>query len=218
MMITLWQIHIHLSKPKSLSQKRKRIQQSVEKPNDPTARSCGASDSIWSTISPVEQANERGIWCPEFSEETGLKLNTDEFEPLDYFGLYLYDAIHSSIVEETNRYAMQKTDSATHPFARLKNLSQVTINELHIFFAMQIIMGLKRLPEISDYWSRYWVFHDLQFVSLSTLMKGVTYYTVILVFKGHFDEWAPSDEGTLSQNQFLSACDEWTPVIMSCRL
>ena len=150
------------------TQKRRRLQQSVVKSNNPTARRSGASDAVWSTISPVEQSKERGTWCPEFSEETGLKLNTDEFEPLDYFGLYFDDVILSSIVEETNRYAMQKTDSATGRFARLRNYSPVTINELRIFFAMQIIMGVKRLPEISDYWSRYWVFHDVQFASLMT--------------------------------------------------
>ena len=60
------------------------------------------------------------------------------------------DDLLNQIVTETNRYARQKL--ADSP-ARLAKFQPVTLAEIKAFIAINIIMGMNRLPSLNSYWS-----------------------------------------------------------------
>ena len=45
-------------------------------------------------------------------------------------------------------------------FFRMGKWQPLSVEELHTFFGLQIIMGIKRLPEISDHWGKNWIFNE----------------------------------------------------------
>lgn len=54
------------------------------------------------------------------------------------------------IVFQTNLYAMQEG----------KHFTPLTLEELYKFLAINLLMGIKRLPSYRDYWSSFEDLHD----------------------------------------------------------
>ena len=58
------------------------------------------------------------------------------------------------IVDETNRYALQCMGETEY-----NRWNEVTPSELEAFCGFMILMGLVRLPAISDYWRKDMEYH-----------------------------------------------------------
>lgn len=69
-------------------------------------------------------------------------------EPVDFYRLYVDDALISFIVDETNRYGHQKNP----------NWASTTVFELKKLLALTMQMGIMKLPTLRDYWSGDTVF------------------------------------------------------------
>ena len=90
------------------------------------------------------------IQVPEFLAATGINLVLDNPNQLDFFLAFVGDDLLDFMVEETNRYAHQKLSAFPD---RLANFRAVTCAELKAFIAINIIMGIVRLPNLALYWS-----------------------------------------------------------------
>ena len=85
--------------------------------------------------------------------------------PMDYFEYFFRDAMWGEIATQTNAYAQSRLerlgpDAVTqmdHPdykrHSRLNLWKQVTAQEMRIFAAHLIILGVVRKPELEEYWS-----------------------------------------------------------------
>ena len=88
---------------------------------------------------------------PDFVEASGIKFQLpDNPTPVDFFSAFVGEDLLNKIVQETNLYARQKL--ADSP-ARLAKFRPVTLAELKAFLAVNIIMGMVRLPSLDQYWS-----------------------------------------------------------------
>ncbi|GBM01711.1 PiggyBac transposable element-derived protein 4 [Araneus ventricosus] len=90
---------------------------------------------------------------PDFIEYSGPSeeiLELDDHSPLALFLALFSMSIMESIVFQTNLYSTQKG----------KNFSPLTQNELYRFLAINLAMGLKKMPSYRDYWSSCEVLHD----------------------------------------------------------
>ena len=70
------------------------------------------------------------------------------------------------IVEQTNIYAQQFIDTANlPPHSRMNGWSKEahTRDELKMFLAMIITMGLVNYPHVEDYWATYWPYSTSTF-------------------------------------------------------
>ena len=76
-------------------------------------------------------------------------------EPVKLFSLFFDEQVIDLIVKETNRYASQ---------CRGDNTWQTTADEIRAYFGFHVLMGINRLPEIRDYWSRD---HRLHYSAIS---------------------------------------------------
>ena len=71
-------------------------------------------------------------------------------KPSDYFRAFFDDELMQKIVEETNNYQQQ------NPVPSVENTAawyDNNVEELYIFFATTILMGLNQKNRIKDYWS-----------------------------------------------------------------
>ncbi|GFU71430.1 piggyBac transposable element-derived protein 4 [Trichonephila clavipes] len=58
-------------------------------------------------------------------------------------------------VEETNKYAKQCIQSSVaRPVLKSKFWVETTVEELHVFFALNILQGIVKKPGIDHYWSK----------------------------------------------------------------
>lgn len=88
---------------------------------------------------------------PNFNSAIGITFPLPENpKEIDFFSAFIDDELWDLTVLETNRYAQQKL--ADSP-ARLANFLPVTRTELKAFIAVNIIMGMLKLPSIALYWS-----------------------------------------------------------------
>ena len=108
---------------------------------------------------------------PSFQENTGVA-DTSANKPVEFFDQFFTEEVNDSIVEESNRYAVQINEEflAEHPRARahyfVKN--PFTVSDLYRFLAVIIVMGVVSLPRIGQYWSKRWPFHS---VNVSSIMS-----------------------------------------------
>lgn len=90
-----------------------------------------------------------------FTGRSGVNINTEDHDYLDYFESIFTRVIFEGITEETNRYAAQYLEM--HPnlpdHSRLKKWTPTTDGEIKAFLGMTIAMGLVRQLNIQDYWS-----------------------------------------------------------------
>lgn len=95
-------------------------------------------------------------FCYYFSGTPGLKdVVQEDLTELDCFNLLFDETFWGVIVEETNRYAEQRIQRQTPLplFSRLRKWTPVTVDELKVFLALTIAMGLVRKPDIADYFT-----------------------------------------------------------------
>lgn len=93
-----------------------------------------------------------------FNSNTGPAVPDDLKSPLEFFSLFFTDELIETIVTETNRYAEEKIilnicDEKILPSSRLNTWTEVTSDEIKVFFGIFIWMGLDKKPSMSRYWS-----------------------------------------------------------------
>ena len=89
-----------------------------------------------------------------FTGSPGLPSTVSAESPLDFFFLLFEEDMFDVMVRETNRYANSKKDSSTlKPFSRLHKWEDTSVEEMKVFIALIIDMGLVRKTDIEEYWS-----------------------------------------------------------------
>lgn len=102
-----------------------------------------------------------------FSEEYGCCNIPEEVNlPIEVFSTLFPNTFFEHIVHETNLYATQATTSSGKPF------HATNIGEIKIFFAINILMGIKHLPSYRDFWSTKLELRDSY---ISSLMPRVRF-------------------------------------------
>ena len=101
----------------------------------------------------------------QFREECGpTHALPADARPLDYFLLFLPTFFFEMVATETNRYAEQKmADKGNDP-----RWWPTTLEEIRAFFCVNIMMGIRKLPRISNYWSTDERFADPYISSIVT--------------------------------------------------
>ena len=97
---------------------------------------------------------------PPFTGTPGFQVQMEaDAAPIDFFRLFITDAIIKKIKSETNRYAATTCAAARRRNANLSRRSffnmwkTVTEGDILKFLAIAIHMGLVQKPRINDYWS-----------------------------------------------------------------
>lgn len=80
-------------------------------------------------------------------------------KPIDFYRLFLTDDLLTMLVNETNRYAFQKTIEGTLLNNVAKNSiialwKDTNIEEMKIFLGLLLWMGLVKKPRLKSYWSQ----------------------------------------------------------------
>lgn len=98
-------------------------------------------------------------WLPAFRRRRGVLIDTDTFQPVDFFRLYFPDEAVQLIVDETNRYATQYLDAHVDlpPFSRLRKWENTTVEEISAMLAIQISFGICAKPSLAEYWNSFWL-------------------------------------------------------------
>jgi len=105
--------------------------------------------------------------------------NEDVLTPLEYFKFFFSEDLFNVIVEESNTYSFQK-------FGKPLNL---TTSELASFIAIELWMGIVKLPAFPDYWS-----NTMDYDKISTIMPLKRYQRILNSI--HFmnnDNYNPND-------------------------
>lgn len=115
-----------------------------------------------------EGPTEELIWFPP----TGAHLKNFDFDlqrvgitdeisesyitkaPNEFFKIFFNDQLLDLIVLETNRYAQQSRNKPLPANSRLHRWKDTDNHEISTFFGIVLYMGLKKLPRMSDYWSK----------------------------------------------------------------
>ena len=85
-----------------------------------------------------------------FSGVSDIRIAIDKDAKAEEYFLQIFsEAMLDHLVVETNNYARQ---SLANNQRRLDSWKEVSKDELKAFFGLCIVMGINRLPEISDYW------------------------------------------------------------------
>ena len=98
-------------------------------------------------------------WLQDFTRRRGVLVDTDDYEPLDYFKLFFPDGAFQLLCDQTNQYATQYIDGPV-PFpthSRFRKWEATTVSEMQAYVALQIAMGLCQKHELEDYWGTYWL-------------------------------------------------------------
>ena len=90
-----------------------------------------------------------------FTRTTGLNVDLEaDAAPIDYFKLLFDKDMWPKLVDETNRYANAKiVGQNLSPECRLQTWVPVTVDEIKVFFALCILMGMVNKESIEDYWT-----------------------------------------------------------------
>lgn len=93
--------------------------------------------------------------CAPFTGKPGLNIELPENpEPIDFFNILFKAEMWTIITEQTNLYATQRIENEQlKAKSRLQKWRPVTVDELKVFFALIIIMGLTRKGDLDAYWS-----------------------------------------------------------------
>ena len=106
---------------------------------------------------PIRQWVRPNLSRPQnipFTGEPGIQVDTEGFEPIDYFRLFFNDDIINYLVIDTNRFAEQfardinlKRRSRAHKWYRTDPV------EMKQFLGLTFLMGIIQKPTIQMYWS-----------------------------------------------------------------
>lgn len=116
----------------------------------------------------VKWTTARFKYTAEIENKTFNK-TTEAKSPLDYFKIFFSEDIFESIVRESNLYHMQ-----------IKGMPMnVTLSEIKDFIAINILMGVVRLPAYTDYWSkslRYYKIADIMTLKRFQLIRRYLHF------------------------------------------
>jgi len=87
-----------------------------------------------------------------FNENSGLKVQPEGDQPIDFFNLLLTSDFYSLVVKETNNYAADLYMNRSSDKSRISNWVDVDIDELKIFFGLLFHTGTIKMSRIEDYW------------------------------------------------------------------
>lgn len=108
----------------------------------------------------------------------GLPSYTELPSAMDYFLKFFSPNLFNLIVEETNRFSVQKTGYSIN----------LTLNELHNFIAIEILMGIIKVPAYVDYWS-----NNFRYDKIASIMP-LKRYQLIRRFLHFSDNEAADDD------------------------
>ena len=115
----------------------------------------------WEVIWQDDPGFEHGL--PPFFGNRGT--NVVGVSPMDFFNFLFRDTMWGQIANHTNEYALQRQQRLgpdavarmEHPdykrFAHQNLWKPVSIEDIRVFAAHLILLGLIKKPELSDYWS-----------------------------------------------------------------
>lgn len=109
----------------------------------------------WETDNEEEEVNEEwnsnrdAVNVDAFIRRSGPVTDVTGTSALDFFKLLFKDENFDRIAVETNRYAQQSIAEKADPL-----WYATTADEIRAFFTVNILFGIKQLPEIHAYWSR----------------------------------------------------------------
>ncbi|GIY71398.1 piggyBac transposable element-derived protein 4 [Caerostris darwini] len=96
--------------------------------------------------------------CPrfKFSGIPSVHVQFDDTsDVLQFYETFIDFSLMSKILEETNKYAKQCIQSSVaRQFSESKFWVETTVEELHVFFALNILQGIVKKPGIDHYWSK----------------------------------------------------------------
>ena len=84
-----------------------------------------------------------------FVANTGPVRDIQGYSTPTFFNLMFKDSNFDRIAEETNRYARQAMETKPDPAWR-----ETDAEEVKAFFTLDILFGIKQLPEVYSYWSK----------------------------------------------------------------
>ena len=90
-----------------------------------------------------------------FEGNDGLKAEMNSRAPFDFFSLLFVAQIWDILVQQTNLYYTQQHPNLDDlpPHSRARQWRPVTIDEMKVFIALSIAMGLVQKPDLEKYWS-----------------------------------------------------------------
>lgn len=121
--------------------------------NPDSTQSNNVNSNMPARIAPKWKKNYRMDIPGEFSERVGLSdqiLSMENVTPLLLFGLFWTEHLQDLLCFQTNLYATQTG----------KPYTPITTEELDVFIALNLVMGIKKLPSYRDYWSSAPDLHD----------------------------------------------------------
>ncbi|GFW84664.1 piggyBac transposable element-derived protein 4 [Trichonephila clavipes] len=128
-----------------------------------------SSDDLCSELSSDEDLSSARIFtevdvknppipCPRFKfsgiPSVHVQFN-DTSDVVQFYETFIDFSLMSKIVEETNKYANQCIQSSVaRQFSKCKFWVETTVDELHVFFALNIFQGIVKKPGIDRYWRK----------------------------------------------------------------
>ncbi|XP_069192202.1 piggyBac transposable element-derived protein 4-like [Procambarus clarkii] len=80
--------------------------------------------------------------------------NGDDMADMEYFQAYFDNVFMRHLVTETNMYAHTLIDSGILPALRLTRWKATTIDEMHVFLALCMMMKHSEKAVVQDYWNK----------------------------------------------------------------
>ena len=117
-----------------------------------------------------QSSSDDGDTLPEYTLQPGCAVPVEGNRPIDYFSLLVTEDMLQNTVTQTNLHAQQYIDNndiPPHSRVRRWSKSLFDINELRRFFAIIILMGLVRYPQIESHWAVLWPFTNTHCSSVS---------------------------------------------------
>jgi hypothetical protein len=81
-----------------------------------------------------------------FIAQSGIMVDTDRYQPMDFYKLFISDDLLNSFVTYSNsyatRYIAQHSALLSKPRSRLNDWTPVSLNEMKQFIGLTLLMGL----------------------------------------------------------------------------
>ena len=141
---------------------------SGDESDDTDADDAADSGSVNISADNWQRANKEQPHIYGFLGKPGISVNTDGFEAIDFFRLFLTDELLSIFEVETNRYADQLLQQLLPPQSRLRKWENTNVEEMKIFCGLLFLMAINRKPEIAMYWTQDSLFSTPVFPAVMT--------------------------------------------------
>jgi hypothetical protein len=116
------------------------------------AKSRSNLEDLLSGLPPLEKVLFEPLsMATPFSPTVYIPSTANILSPYSIFSLFIPENIYSTISTNTNIYALQKGAGLTSLHGR--TWCDTTANEIKIFIAIVLYMGVHRSPRMEDYWS-----------------------------------------------------------------